>query len=421
MADTIKQVKVGTLTYDIEASLLNGSTKDQIINTAIAGAQTSRFEVVSSITAANAKQNIIYLVPSENGDNDVYDEYVLINNALEKIGSTDIDLSGYAKKGDVTSGPNSDVTTESAGGDTITTSGATPSTATGTATITYKKSAAATGSNGDHTHTFTGDTTNVINSVSGDTTTIYSSPSATGSKGDHTHTVSVDSHEHGSDVSVVTSVTMPDTDKVTVLTGVKASGTTAAITAITPSSVSVKTFKDAGPSLTVSNVTVANAFTVTNGVLSLSTTSVGSASGWNPGTLNDVTVLTGLGTPTTKSFVTGVTSNGTASVLKNVTVSKGTAAGGMSAATLTASVSTAGAHTHSISRTSATVVNKVSSTTAAVLTSGSVGKAGAHTHSITLTDTSVTGTASVAIGSHTHSVTIAPHTHSVNSHTHTVQ
>ena len=62
----------------------------------IAAAQHLRYEVVSDIsdidpTAAEAEYTV-YLVPKNEADtNNGYDEYFVVNEALEKIGSWDID------------------------------------------------------------------------------------------------------------------------------------------------------------------------------------------------------------------------------------------------------------------------------------------------------------------------------------------
>lgn len=53
------------------------------------------FEVVEELPQENAKTNAIYLVPSGENAPNVYDEFIFINNAWEKIGTTAIDLSNY--------------------------------------------------------------------------------------------------------------------------------------------------------------------------------------------------------------------------------------------------------------------------------------------------------------------------------------
>ena len=50
----------------------------------------------------SAKQNAIYMKPLTGGKgNNIFEEYMVINGAWEKLGTTDIDLSNYATKGEV--------------------------------------------------------------------------------------------------------------------------------------------------------------------------------------------------------------------------------------------------------------------------------------------------------------------------------
>lgn len=66
------------------------------VNNLISQIQTSHFEVVT-VLPATGESNVIYLLPrqiTETGN--IYDEYIYISNAYEKIGSTDVDLTGYA-------------------------------------------------------------------------------------------------------------------------------------------------------------------------------------------------------------------------------------------------------------------------------------------------------------------------------------
>ncbi len=81
--------KVSDLTNDA-----NFATLTQV-NSLVAGKITK--QTVDSLPAvADALDNVIYLVPNgETSGSNVKDEYMLINGALEKIGSTNVDLSGY--------------------------------------------------------------------------------------------------------------------------------------------------------------------------------------------------------------------------------------------------------------------------------------------------------------------------------------
>ena len=47
--------------------------------------------------------NTLYLVPatSATGENNVYDEYMAIDGAWEKLGDTRVDLTGYLKASDI--------------------------------------------------------------------------------------------------------------------------------------------------------------------------------------------------------------------------------------------------------------------------------------------------------------------------------
>lgn len=55
---------------------------------------TVSFEIVQSLPQTG-QSNIIYLLANSGTAPNIYDEYVWINNAYEKIGSTAIDLSNY--------------------------------------------------------------------------------------------------------------------------------------------------------------------------------------------------------------------------------------------------------------------------------------------------------------------------------------
>lgn len=65
------------------------------------------FEKVDSVESV-VKENVIYLVPNvENKEDNVFDEYLLVDGTPELIGSTAIDLSGYALKEDIPTVPSS--------------------------------------------------------------------------------------------------------------------------------------------------------------------------------------------------------------------------------------------------------------------------------------------------------------------------
>ena len=74
-------------------------TKTEVQNL-INNISTLNIEVVASLPATG-DTTTIYLVPNTSSGNNVYDEYLYANNKWEIIGSTQIDLSGYAKKTEI--------------------------------------------------------------------------------------------------------------------------------------------------------------------------------------------------------------------------------------------------------------------------------------------------------------------------------
>lgn len=69
------------------------------VETAIRGAETGLLKrsVVQSLPQSEIDDNTIYMVPNVNSSSgNSYDEYLYIDNAWEHIGSTEVDLTGYA-------------------------------------------------------------------------------------------------------------------------------------------------------------------------------------------------------------------------------------------------------------------------------------------------------------------------------------
>ena len=79
------------------------SQVQSLINSAVGNVTAIRYEKVTSLPATGAT-GVIYLVAHSHGTQDIYDEYIWIadTKTFEKIGNTDIDLSGYVKATDLT-------------------------------------------------------------------------------------------------------------------------------------------------------------------------------------------------------------------------------------------------------------------------------------------------------------------------------
>ena len=80
------------------------------VTKAIADVSGFHAEIVSELPETG-KTNILYLVAkTEAASGDGYDEYLYINGAWERVGSTDIDLSGYVKASEMHAITNTEIT-----------------------------------------------------------------------------------------------------------------------------------------------------------------------------------------------------------------------------------------------------------------------------------------------------------------------
>lgn len=80
------------------------------INNAISGITGISFEIVSSLPTTGSA-GVIYLISNGGSTPNIYDEYIWVNSKFEKIGTTDVDLSGYAKTSDLVAITNSEIDT----------------------------------------------------------------------------------------------------------------------------------------------------------------------------------------------------------------------------------------------------------------------------------------------------------------------
>ena len=124
-ADIINQIKIypstfrnyeaqnnveGMLSIDARISIkppylsTHATTKgyvDDAITNAISGITSFNASVVNTLPTTDIDTHTIYFISKTGSTNDVYDEYMYINNAWEKIGNTAVDLSGYLQTTDI--------------------------------------------------------------------------------------------------------------------------------------------------------------------------------------------------------------------------------------------------------------------------------------------------------------------------------
>lgn len=88
------------------------SQVQSLINSAVGNITSIRYEKVTSLPATGSN-GVIYLVAHSHGTQDIYDEYIWLSETktFEKIGNTDIDLSAYVKKSELTAISTSELNT----------------------------------------------------------------------------------------------------------------------------------------------------------------------------------------------------------------------------------------------------------------------------------------------------------------------
>ena len=93
----------GAVTVQAPTADTNPATK-KYVDDAISGVTQFDYQVVENKTAlpTTGAKGTIYLVPStKTGTDNIYDEYIWADGKYEKIGTTEMDLSGYALKSEL--------------------------------------------------------------------------------------------------------------------------------------------------------------------------------------------------------------------------------------------------------------------------------------------------------------------------------
>lgn len=107
-----KPTKVSDFTND--SNFQTQSQVQQAINDAVGQITGLSFEIVQTLPATGTA-GTIYLVPNSGSAPNIYDEYVWITSggsgSFEKIGTTDVDLSGYVQYSNLVAITNSEIDT----------------------------------------------------------------------------------------------------------------------------------------------------------------------------------------------------------------------------------------------------------------------------------------------------------------------
>lgn len=115
-AQTISNKAVDISVPTNNNQLTNGAgyqTSSQVqsaINSALADITGIDFQIVQTLPSTGVK-GTIYLVSNSGSGTNVYDEYIYVNNAWEKIGSTAVDLTNYVQFSDLSNITNAEIDT----------------------------------------------------------------------------------------------------------------------------------------------------------------------------------------------------------------------------------------------------------------------------------------------------------------------
>lgn len=101
ISDSTYDAFVYAITYNKNA-FVTQSEVITAINNAIGDVAGFDTQVVQTLPQTGIT-GTIYFTPNNHGTNDIYDEYIYVNNAWEKIGSTSVDLTGYVQSNDLAS------------------------------------------------------------------------------------------------------------------------------------------------------------------------------------------------------------------------------------------------------------------------------------------------------------------------------
>lgn len=100
--------KVSQLSND--SGYQTASQVQSAVNAAVSKITGVEFDVVDTLPT-NGRTGVFYLVPNGGADSNGYDEYIWLSakSRFEKIGTTDVDLSGYLRSTDIVAVTNSQI------------------------------------------------------------------------------------------------------------------------------------------------------------------------------------------------------------------------------------------------------------------------------------------------------------------------
>lgn len=103
-----RPTKVSEFTND--SGYQTASQVNSLISNAIADIQGIEYSIVTQLPSTG-EAGVIYLISNSGSNPNSYDEYIYVNSKFEKIGTTDVDLSGYVQDADLIAITNEEIDT----------------------------------------------------------------------------------------------------------------------------------------------------------------------------------------------------------------------------------------------------------------------------------------------------------------------
>ena len=92
---SIPTVPTNVSSFTNDAGYQNASQVTTAINAAIAGISGISFEIVQALPQTGDPGKIYLILSSSGASGDIYEEWIYLNSAWEKLGTTAVDLTGY--------------------------------------------------------------------------------------------------------------------------------------------------------------------------------------------------------------------------------------------------------------------------------------------------------------------------------------
>lgn len=97
-----------TKTFVTEKGYQTAQDVNTLITNAIKDIQGISYSIVEALPETG-EAGVIYLISNNGANPNSYDEYIWVNNKFEKIGTTEVDLTGYIKETDLVEITNDEV------------------------------------------------------------------------------------------------------------------------------------------------------------------------------------------------------------------------------------------------------------------------------------------------------------------------